>query len=148
MIIRHGGNGITPFVVGNAETNGTTGAITTGNAAPEQTISPTASFLNTHTQDGIQIISVPGQTLPPPNTSAGSNPISDSSTNSQLSLGYFIADLLGADTIVNQDSELGDEKNTCISVMQTSRLLPCDESNLSDCELWRMVNCKDLEEKS
>jgi hypothetical protein len=143
MIIRHGGNGITPFIVGNATTNGTTAAITTGNAASEQTISPTASFLNTHTQDGIQIISVPGQTLPPPNPSAGSNPISDSSTNSQLSLGYFIADLLGADTIVNQNPELGDEKNTCISVMQTSRLLPCDESNLSYCELWRMVNCKD-----
>lgn len=145
MIIRHGGNGITPFVVGNAETNGTAAVITTGNAVPEQTISPTASFLNTHTQDGIQIISVPGQTLPPPDsdTSVGSNPISDSSTNSQLSLGYFIADLLGADTIVDQDLESSDEQNTCIRVIKLPGLLACDESNLSNCEFWRMVNCKD-----
>ncbi|MEQ8960263.1 MAG: hypothetical protein RLP02_20460, partial [Coleofasciculus sp. C2-GNP5-27] len=64
IIIRHGGGGITPFIVGNAETNGTSEAITRGNTAPIQTISPTQEYLFTHKQDAdrIQIISV----APPP----------------------------------------------------------------------------------
>ncbi|MEG3859598.1 beta strand repeat-containing protein, partial [Microcoleus sp. herbarium12] len=67
IIIRHGGAGITPFIVGNAQTNGTAGAITRGNSNPIQTISPTNSYRYTHRQDRelvqnrdrIQIISVP-----------------------------------------------------------------------------------------
>ncbi|MEQ9625287.1 two-partner secretion domain-containing protein, partial [Coleofasciculus chthonoplastes] len=41
ITIRHGGAGVTPFIVGDASTNGTAEAITTGNTLPEQTISPT-----------------------------------------------------------------------------------------------------------
>lgn len=70
-IIRHGGNGVTPFIVGNASTNGTAAAITTGNASPEQTITPPQEFLFTHTQDGIQIISTT-EPPAPPTTPAGS----------------------------------------------------------------------------
>ncbi|MEQ8468371.1 MAG: CHAT domain-containing protein [Coleofasciculus sp. E1-EBD-02] len=61
IIIRHGGNGIVPFIVGNYETNGTRGAITRGNATPDQTIAPNQVYFRTHTQDQerIQIISSP-----------------------------------------------------------------------------------------
>lgn len=67
IIIRHGGGGVTPFIVGNPGTNGTAGAITRGNRAPEQTISPTQEYLFTHTQDAdrLQIISVSDPTKPP-----------------------------------------------------------------------------------
>jgi hypothetical protein len=80
IIIRHGGGGVTPFIVGNAGTNGTAGAITRGNAAPEQTISPTQEYLFTHTQDAdrLQIISVSDPTKPPlPSTPI---PVSDPTT--------------------------------------------------------------------
>jgi filamentous hemagglutinin family protein len=71
IVIRHGGNGVTPFSVGNPSTNGTAAAITTGNAFPEQTIAPLQEFLFTHTQDGIQIISTTEPSAPP-TTPAGS----------------------------------------------------------------------------
>ncbi|NET57761.1 MAG: filamentous hemagglutinin N-terminal domain-containing protein, partial [Symploca sp. SIO2E6] len=62
ITIRHGGNGITPFIVGDATTNGTTGGITSG----EVTISPNASFLYTHFEPpNIRIISVPPPAPPP-----------------------------------------------------------------------------------
>lgn len=52
ITIRHGGRGGIPFEVGNATTNGTTGAITSGNF----TIAPTQSFLFNTTQGNIEII--------------------------------------------------------------------------------------------
>ncbi|NES22896.1 MAG: CHAT domain-containing protein, partial [Symploca sp. SIO3E6] len=55
ITIRHGGNGMTPFDVGNATTNGTAGAITSG----EFTITSLQSFLFDHTAGNIQIISTP-----------------------------------------------------------------------------------------
>ncbi len=101
IIIRHGGLGITPFIVGDASTNGTAGAITTGNAFPVQTISPTQEFLNTHTQERIQIISVPGQTIPPPPaTPIGSN---RPNTVPQDRLVNLVGILVGASTTVNPD---------------------------------------------
>jgi filamentous hemagglutinin family protein len=103
IIIRHGGLGITPFIVGNASTNGTAGAITTGNFLPVQTISPTREFYNTHTQDGIQIISVPGQTLQPPISPLGSNR-PNSTTNPQDILANLVGDIIGAKTTINPDS--------------------------------------------
>ena len=54
ITIQHGGNGEIPFEVGNATTNGTAAAITSG----EFTIAPFRSFLFTQTQENIQIISV------------------------------------------------------------------------------------------
>ncbi|MFW5765662.1 MAG: CHAT domain-containing protein [Coleofasciculus sp.] len=61
IIIRHGGNGIVPFIVGNSETNGTRGAITRGNTTSAQTIAPNQVYFRTHTQDQkrIQILSSP-----------------------------------------------------------------------------------------
>ena len=56
--IHHGGNGETPFDVGQTNANSTAGAITSG----DFTISPTESFLFTHTEGNIAIISVD----PPP----------------------------------------------------------------------------------
>jgi len=54
ITIRHGGNGVTPFNVGNATTNGTAGAITSG----DFTIAPSQSFPFTYTEGNIQIIGV------------------------------------------------------------------------------------------
>jgi filamentous hemagglutinin family protein len=54
ITIRHGGNGIIPFDVGNAAINGTAGAITSGEFA----IAPLRSFRFTMTQGNIRIISV------------------------------------------------------------------------------------------
>jgi filamentous hemagglutinin family protein len=65
ITIRHGGQGITPFDVGNATINGTVGAITSGNYA----IAPVRSFPYTYTEGNIQIISVDPPTVPPAPTS-------------------------------------------------------------------------------
>ncbi|MEG5006536.1 CHAT domain-containing protein [Microcoleus sp. B5-C4] len=67
IIIRHGGAGLTPFIVGDSATNGTAGAITRGNSNPIQTILRDNSYLYTHRQDGdrIQIISVPPPIVAP-----------------------------------------------------------------------------------
>ncbi len=103
IIIRHGGRGLTPFIVGNGSTNGTAGAITTGNFLPVQTISPTREFYNTHTQDGIQIISVPGQILQPPTPVLGSNR-PNSPTIPQDVLANLVGDMIGARTTINPNS--------------------------------------------
>ncbi|MCT7956945.1 CHAT domain-containing protein [Laspinema palackyanum] len=58
VTIRHGGNGITPFIVGDGTNNGTAAQITTGSSAIAS-----GSFLYTFTQGNIGIISVPE---PPP----------------------------------------------------------------------------------
>jgi filamentous hemagglutinin family protein len=52
--IQHGGAGLIPFKVGDANLNGTKGAITSGS----ETIEPSRSFLFTETVGNIQIISV------------------------------------------------------------------------------------------
>jgi len=54
ITIRHGGNGLIPFIVGDAAVNGTAGTITSGN----YTIAPQQSFYFTHTEGNIKIISV------------------------------------------------------------------------------------------
>ncbi|NER19889.1 MAG: CHAT domain-containing protein [Symploca sp. SIO1C2] len=55
ITIRHGGNGIIPFNVGDASINGTAGAITSSNFA----IAPVQSFPFTQVVGDIQIISIP-----------------------------------------------------------------------------------------
>ncbi|NET59323.1 MAG: filamentous hemagglutinin N-terminal domain-containing protein, partial [Symploca sp. SIO2E6] len=55
ITIRHGGNGEIPFNVGDATTNGTAAAITSG----DFTLTPVQSFPFTHTEGNIQIISIP-----------------------------------------------------------------------------------------
>jgi CHAT domain-containing protein len=61
ITIAHGGNGVTPFVVGDATINGTTADITSGNV----TIALPQSFLFTYTQGNIGIISVDPPPVPP-----------------------------------------------------------------------------------
>jgi len=61
ITIRHGGNGVIPFDVGNAITNGTAAAISSG----DFTIAPFQSFPFTHTLGNIRIISID----PPTNSS-------------------------------------------------------------------------------
>ena len=66
ITIRHGGNGVIPFDVGNATVNGTAGAITSGNSQ----ILPVRSFPYTDTVGNIGIFSVPrppDPIIPPPN---------------------------------------------------------------------------------
>ncbi|MBD1803861.1 CHAT domain-containing protein [Microcoleus sp. FACHB-SPT15] len=113
IIITHGGNGETPFIVGDAATNGTEGAITRGNTALENTISPTQEYLFTHKQDAdrVQIISVPGTSplLPDPNPiqdSPSPNPSPD--VDPLQALAFLIGDVLGAETQINENSETGD----------------------------------------
>ena len=103
IVIRHGGKGVTPFTVGDARTNGTAGAITTGNFLAEQTISPVASFPYTHTQDGIQILSVSEPPRPLPPVQPGSIRQTDSDRSPQDSLAFLVGDIVGAKTSVNRD---------------------------------------------
>ena len=71
ITIRHGGNGLAPFVVGNATTNGTVGAI----ATDDYRIVPIRSFPYTYTLGNIQIISVdPPSFTPNPPPSFTPNP--------------------------------------------------------------------------
>jgi len=140
IIIRHGGGGVTPFTVGDANINGTQGAITRGNAAPIETILPTQEYLYTHKQDAerIQIISVPRTTTPlppftPPSptnsifptfptfptfstpstspiltTNSGSNADLGSGTDPRQDLALLIGNILGVETIFNQNLQTGD----------------------------------------
>jgi len=104
IIIRHGGAGITPFTVGNADINGTAAAITTSNLLPIQTIIPNQTFFNTHTQDGIQIISVDKPLSPPIPPLLSSRQVAPSDDPFQF-LAFLSADLVGAQLSVNQDLE-------------------------------------------
>jgi CHAT domain-containing protein len=69
ITVRHGGNGITPFIVGDATTNGTAGAMT---SRADNTIAPVRSFRDTFRQDDIGIITefspLPSDDIPPPET--------------------------------------------------------------------------------
>jgi filamentous hemagglutinin family protein len=64
ITIRHGGEGVIPFDVGDATTNGTADAITSGEFA----IAPVQSFPYTETQGNIQIISVDAPDTDTPDT--------------------------------------------------------------------------------
>ncbi|NEP09316.1 MAG: CHAT domain-containing protein [Symploca sp. SIO2C1] len=61
ITIRHGGNGVTPFDVGDPIINGTATAISSG----DFTITPFQSFPFTHTLGNIRIISIDPPTNPP-----------------------------------------------------------------------------------
>ena len=62
VTIQHGGGALkVPFIIGNARTNGTAGAIITGSATSPNTFAPTQSFLQSTSRGAIQIVT----TLPP-----------------------------------------------------------------------------------
>jgi len=132
IFIRHGGEGITPFIVGNADINGTEGAITRGNDNPESQILPTQTYLHTHKQDSdrIQIISVSPASPPPPDpnplpaepnpspqltpgspspssSNSESTPETPSNPNPLESLAFLVGDTLDVNSQINQDAETG-----------------------------------------
>ena len=131
IIIQHGGGGITPFIVGNSDINGTEGAITRGNDNPVRSIKPTQRYFHTHKQDSdrIQIISVPATSPPPldpnpitipqvnPNlqppdtvTINGTtivNPNNISQPNPLESLALLVGDILGVKPEINLNQETG-----------------------------------------
>ncbi|NEP60994.1 MAG: CHAT domain-containing protein [Symploca sp. SIO2G7] len=53
ITIHHGGNGLTPFIVGDTSTNGTAGVITNRD---DNQVSPTQIFFNSYIQDDISIL--------------------------------------------------------------------------------------------
>ncbi|HEY9600897.1 MAG TPA: CHAT domain-containing protein, partial [Allocoleopsis sp.] len=111
IILRHGGGGVTPFIVGDAGTNGTAGALTRGNTESVQTISPAQAYFFTYKQDAdrLQIISVPGASiLPEPIPVPEPIPSLDSCINPVECLAYQIGNTLGADTQINRDFPNGD----------------------------------------
>ncbi|MBD2513830.1 CHAT domain-containing protein [Nostoc sp. FACHB-973] len=73
VTIRHGGNGNTPFVVGDATSNGTAAAITSSSS---NTISPSQSFPGNYTQGNIQLI-----TQEPPQVSTPTKQLPANSPN-------------------------------------------------------------------
>ncbi|MEA5468176.1 CHAT domain-containing protein [Spirulina sp. 06S082] len=110
IIIRHGGQGITPFTVGDPSINGTEGDLTRGDPMTESTISPTQEYFNTHKQDldRIQIISTPPAsiplTLPPitiPSPTPQAPPQQTLGNNEIENLAYLIGDLINANTKIN-----------------------------------------------
>jgi putative cell wall-binding protein len=71
LTIRHGGGGITPFVVGDPSTNGTSGALEAGDTV----ITETQSFLYTHVDPPIRIESVPWPLTSALHVEAGTDPL-------------------------------------------------------------------------
>ncbi len=132
IFIRHGGEGITPFIVGNADINGTEGAIRRGNDNPESQIVPTQAYLHNHKQDRdrIQIISVSPASPPPPDpnplppkpnptpqltpnsplpsrSNSESTPDTPTPTNPLESLAFLVGDSLDVNPQINQNSQTG-----------------------------------------
>ncbi|HAA26363.1 MAG TPA: hypothetical protein DCE56_00160, partial [Cyanobacteria bacterium UBA8553] len=111
VIIQHGGGGITPFTVGNAQINGTAGAITRGDANRRQTISPTQEFPFTYTQDSdrLQIISVPSTPVPPePFPFLEQHPPYLNPEDSISNLANLIGNETGATTLIDRNPNTGD----------------------------------------
>ncbi|AFY91939.1 CHAT domain-containing protein [Chamaesiphon minutus] len=61
ITIRHGGNGLTPFIVGDSTVNGTRNSIV---SSRDNRIAPPQSFFPSYTQGNIQIITAPRSITP------------------------------------------------------------------------------------
>ncbi|HEY9671776.1 MAG TPA: CHAT domain-containing protein [Waterburya sp.] len=129
ITIRHGGSGVTPFVVGESTTNGTTGAITSGNF----TIPSGNSFLYTYRSGNIRIISVPAPSpSPTPNPSLTPPPLSipveltkpQELLNSRLPPPFNDSDFLRLDNSFTDDftrqSGLSEAKRITLSEVQNT----------------------------
>jgi len=114
IIISHGGNGMTPFIVGDARMNGTSGAMTRGNTQSQQTIAPTQEYLYTHIQDArrLQILSVFDPNLPPkpPKSIPAQQPnsVPTPSANPVETFGNRIGEVLQTQTQIDRDEQTGD----------------------------------------
>jgi filamentous hemagglutinin family protein len=113
IIISHGGNGMIPFIIGDAKTNGTSAAITRGNAQSQQTISPTQEYVYTHIQDArrLQILSVFDPDLPPKPPKSipvqEPNSVPTPSANPIETFGNRIGEVLQTQTQIDQDDQTG-----------------------------------------
>ncbi|MFB8787314.1 MAG: CHAT domain-containing protein [Potamolinea sp.] len=92
IIIQHGGKGITPFKLGDANTNGTLGVITSGTSS----ISPPQTFLFSHKIGNIQIISV----------DSSINPVDLTSNTSKIGIEQTSESSRGDAEIANSKSPL------------------------------------------
>ncbi|HEY9819758.1 MAG TPA: CHAT domain-containing protein, partial [Candidatus Sericytochromatia bacterium] len=102
ITIRHGGNGVTPFIVGDATTNGTQGAIT---SRTDNQILPTQSFLGPYNQDDINILTLPPILPPTQSQPAVRLPLSDQNPPLPTSLDSDPASLF-SDTLVEQGEKI------------------------------------------
>ncbi|MFP4122501.1 MAG: CHAT domain-containing protein [Coleofasciculus sp.] len=123
ITIRHGGDGIIPFDVGDATINGTAAAITSG----EFTIAPFQSFPFTHTEGNIQIISVDETNDIPVNpvdlTSADAN-------QSQSPIEKDESGVMEIDNLFSRDYEeyFGRAKRAGITLEQAQEILRDNEA--------------------
>ncbi|NEO88412.1 MAG: CHAT domain-containing protein, partial [Spirulina sp. SIO3F2] len=103
ILIRHGGNGLVPFQVGDASINGTSAAITAGGS---YTIGVGNSYLYKHIQPGIQILTngAPAATSLP-SVIAGVEPINQTLTTTNLL--QMMTEQAGGDVVVNGGSTAG-----------------------------------------
>ncbi|MEQ9553313.1 MAG: CHAT domain-containing protein, partial [Coleofasciculus sp. G3-WIS-01] len=118
ITIRHGGEGIIPFDVGDATINGTAAAITSG----EFTIAPFQSFPFTHTEGNIRIISVDETSNIPV------NPIDLTTTDSKKNQPPVEKDESGVmeiDNLFSRDYEkyFGTERRAGITLEQAREIL-------------------------
>jgi CHAT domain-containing protein len=131
ITIRHGGNSETPFIIGDATTNGTVGAITDGDI----TILPTQSLLFTQIDGDIEIISVDAPTIPE------EEPIDDSPINP--------IDIIQP----TEDSELPEEDNNVLleedtSVNPVDIIQPTEVSELPEEDNNQLTEEEDTSEPS
>ncbi|MEQ9373490.1 MAG: CHAT domain-containing protein [Coleofasciculus chthonoplastes F3-SA18-01] len=112
IIIRHGGNGVVPFIVGNSQTNGIRGAITRGNTTPNQTIAPNQVYLFNHTQDKeqIQILSSPVPSILDEFLIREAKPNLEKDVDIIESLNNLIGQGLEAEIEIEEDPETGEKR--------------------------------------
>ncbi|WP_446377291.1 CHAT domain-containing protein [Coleofasciculus sp. E2-BRE-01] len=110
IIIRHGG--IMPFIVGNSQTNGIRGAMTRGDAAPDQTIVPNQVYFFSHTQDEerIQILSSPVPFIPDESLIREAKPDLETDVDIIESLNNLIGQGLEAEIEIEEDPETGEKR--------------------------------------
>lgn len=96
--ITHGGNGITPFTVGDPTTNGTAGAITTAANNTSNAIAPVQSFPGSYTQENIAIITQDPPPPPSPEPEIDPNPLPELPQTDALPLSQPKANLPSTDT--------------------------------------------------
>jgi len=112
IIIRHGGNGVVPFIVGNSQTNGIQGAMTRGDAAPDQTIVPNQAYFFSHTQDEerIQILSSPVPFILDEFLIREAKPDLETDVDIIESLNNLIGQGLEAEIEIEEDPETGEKR--------------------------------------
>ncbi len=110
IIIRHGG--IMPFIVGNSQTNGIRGAMTRGDAAPDQTIVPNQAYFFSHTQDEerIQILSSPVPFILDEFLIREAKPDLETDVDIIESLNNLIGQGLEAEIEIEEDPETGEKR--------------------------------------